>query len=320
MQTDTLIIIVTYNSSSYIRDCLTSLETSLVNRCHCIVIDNASKDDTMEKLAHYLEKAAGTVKDNITVTSSARNLGFAGGIDHVVFGLAEPGKYQNLVFLNPDTKIEEDTIENLLAPLDEDCNGASGGLILDMKTGMVQHAGGIIKENFITVHQFSGRDPQTLKEKNFGSEILYPDYVTGALFATKMSLFRALGGFDRGYRPAYYEELDYCLLLKKIGKKTVLNLHSRASHIEGGSVERFSGLFYKYYHKNRIRCAIINLGLKSFFKVFLPAERSWLKGAGIAGQKKALLYAYFLNFLFLPYNLAVKVKRYILAAGYLRSD
>lgn len=320
MEADTLIIIVTYNSVQHITDCMRSLKTVLEGRCRCIIIDNASKDGTLEKIGLFIKDEAGRAGKNIKVISSSRNLGFAGGIYHVVCGLVRPGSYENLIFLNPDTRVQEDTIDNLLLPLLDTANGASGALILDMETGKVQHAGGIIGDNFITSHSFSGEDLEAVEKRSGKSGMLYPDYVTGALFATRMGLFRSLGGFDRGYRPAYYEELDYCLLLKKAGKKTVLNLSSRASHFQGGSVGRFSPLFYKYYHKNRIRCAIINLGLKDFFKVFLPAERSWLAGPGAGGQKRAILYAYFLNFLFLPYNLSVKLKRYLLIYRYLRSN
>ena len=57
------------------------------------------------------------------------------------------------------------------------------------------------------------------------------DYVTGAFFATVFSLFRDSGGFDRGYRPVYFEELDYCLRLREAGWKVVSNT--------GGSVQAF---------------------------------------------------------------------------------
>jgi len=167
-------------------------------------------------------------------------------------------------------------------------------------------------------HGSSGKEYKEYADKegaknnlNIKENLKEVDYVTGALFATPLWIFKKIGGFDSGYRPAYYEELDYCIKIKRTGRKVVVNPYCVARHFEGASVKKFSKRFYKHYHKNRIRCAIINMSFFNFSREFFKEEFKWYRIKATKDQFTPLLYAYFLNFLFLPYNLTVKVKNYL---------
>ncbi|MFZ3106843.1 MAG: glycosyltransferase family 2 protein [Candidatus Hydromicrobium sp.] len=229
--------------------------------------------------------------------------------------------------------------------------GAAGGLILDYKKDTIQHLGGRVSPNFITSHIGYGKRYEDLKggyrnkgevqnigQKNvqkirqeikqgIGGKTYKPslenaqnimesikdvDYVTGAFFATEYKLFKSIGGFDSGYRPAYFEELDYCLKIRRSGWRVVVTPESIARHFEGASVEKFSRNFYRYYHKNRVRCAIINLGFLNFLKKFFPSELNWLRNKVTSDQIFPIFYAYFINFVFLPYNLIIKLKNHLI--------
>ena len=229
--------------------------------------------------------------------------------------------------------------------------GAAGGLILDYKKDTIQHLGGRVSPNFITSHIGYGKRYEDLKggyrnkgevqnigQKNvqkirqeikqgIGGKTYKPslenaqnimesikdvDYVTGAFFATEYKLFKSIGGFDSGYRPAYFEELDYCLKIRRSGWRVVVTPKSIARHFEGASVEKFSRNFYRYYHKNRVRCAIINLGFLKFLKKFFPSELNWLRDKVTSDQIFSIFYAYFINFVFLPYNLIIKLKNHLI--------
>ena len=144
------------------------------------------------------------------------------------------------------------------------------------------------------------------------ADIVEADYVTGAFFATRFSLFTSAGGFDRGYRPVYFEELDYCLKLKEAGWQIVSNMRARCRHFEGASIKKFSSRFYRHYHKNRVRCAIINLDVLEFIRFFMPAELRWLVRKATKDQALPILYAYFMNTLLLLYNLGVKINNYFI--------
>ena len=56
------------------------------------------------------------------------------------------------------------------------------------------------------------------------------DYCSGASFLlTRKDLFDKLNGFDPTYKPAYYEEVDFCVRLWKLGKNGLRPSHSDSS-------------------------------------------------------------------------------------------
>jgi GT2 family glycosyltransferase len=193
----------------------------------------------------------------------------------------------------------------------EEVTGVAGSLIYDYKGEKIQHAGGLIQDNFLTSHIEKLPAP--------GGGLIEADYATGAVFATKLKYFLDFKGFDTGYRPVYFEEVDFCLKLKKLGLRVFINPLSVARHYEGASIGKFSPNFYRYYHKNRVRCALISLSFVGFLKKFIPAEVRWLREKSTPDQNKAIFFAYFLNFLFLIYNLAVKIKNRFLIRGFIKN-
>ena len=60
-------------------------------------------------------------------------------------------------------------------------------------------------------------------------------YCSGALLATPRDLFTSLGGFDTVYRPAYYEDTDYCFAVRDAGKAVYYQPESVVVHLEGAT-------------------------------------------------------------------------------------
>lgn len=334
MSIKSLLVIVTYNSENFIEKCLYSVINQSYKDWFLIIIDNASSDSTIAKIRDFRNTYPGITTNNFKLKILKKNIGFAAAVNYAVFNFIEKEKkdieehLEFLVLLNPDMYLEKDAVKTIIStfngtdkkePLPVDGIGAAGGLILDYEKDLIQHMGGKINDNFITCHTGSGKRYSDLKkelkqEKVKGGEpgtikkIINADYITGAFFATDFELFKNIRGFDAGYRPVYFEELDYCLRLKRLGFRIVVNICSIARHFEGASVKKFSKSFYKFYHKNRVRCALINLGFKDFFRKFCKAEVNWLKTGATRDQFPCIFYAYFINFLFLPYNLVIKLK------------
>ncbi len=323
MGAKSLIIIVTYNSQDFIENCLYSVAGQDFKDWFLTVIDNNSNDETAAKVREFKNKNRSVNEKNFKFITLKKNIGFSRAVNYIVFNFISSEnkklikELKFLILLNPDVCLKQRALQELISTFKTDINhtelfkktGAAGGLILDYKKDTIQHMGGRIEKNFITSHIGHGRSYHDLKHKSGYKTV---DYVTGAFMATEFQLFKNLGGFDPGYRPLYFEELDYCLKIKKTGKLVVINYNSIARHYEGASVKRFSKNFYKYYHKNRIRCAVINMGFKNFLKNFIFAESAWLKKSADTSQILPILYAYFLNFIFLPYNLIIKLKNYLI--------
>jgi O-antigen biosynthesis protein len=80
------------------------------------------------------------------------------------------------------------------------------------------------------------------------------DYCSGALLATPRDVFSELGGFDERYRPAYYEDADYCFTLREHGKRVYYQPESIVLHVEGatGGTDLNSGV-KRYQSVNRVK-------------------------------------------------------------------
>jgi GT2 family glycosyltransferase len=320
MDNKSLIVIVTYNSQDFIYDCLKSIASQTFDMWQLIVIDNNSSDGTVDKIREFRNQTTRLDNNNFRLVKLKKNIGFSGAVNYSVSRIApliSPGPFEFLILLNPDIWLFPDALEKLVSTFDPSMPGggpdigAAGGLILEYDRDIVQHRTGKITENFITYHEGTGEDHDA-SSGNLDDLLIESDYVTGAFFATRFSLFSDLGGFDRGYRPVYFEELDYCLKLSEAGWRIVSNQQAVCRHFEGASVKSFSGRFYRHYHKNRLRCALLNMDILEIFRIFLPAEIRWLASSATRDQAVPLLYAYIINLVFLLYNLVQKIKNYFI--------
>ncbi|MBN1298777.1 MAG: glycosyltransferase family 2 protein [Actinobacteria bacterium] len=318
IKADTFIVLITYNSSDFIEKCIKSICDSDFKNWFLAILDNNSSDDTVKKIQQLKKERKSCILDdsNSRLIKLSKNIGFAAGVNYLVFDFlaknatAEMPGIKYLILINPDLVLEKSSLANLVKALEKQNKaeliagktGAVGGIIYDYDKKQIQNAGGVLKDNFITFHL---KNPPVQSE---GKQPYAVDYTSGALMGMKMAHFKSLGGFDSGYRPLYFEELDLCLKLKKVSLLPKIAPDVFARHFEGASVKKFSSNFYKHYHKNRIRCAIINIGFTGFFTKFIPSEIKWLKEEATCDQKSAIFWAYFLNFLFFLYNLAVRIK------------
>ena len=55
------------------------------------------------------------------------------------------------------------------------------------------------------------------------------------MLLTPRELFLRLGGFDERYKPAYYEDVDYCVRLWRNGYRVVYTPDAVATHVENAS-------------------------------------------------------------------------------------
>lgn len=315
-----LIVVVSYNSKKYILKCLNSILNQNYKGWFLVVLDNNSKDGTTGRIREFRNSQPELTRDNFKFISLKKNIGFSGGVNYAVYKFISRKKdlekdVDFLVLINPDILLTGDALKNLITAFNfSKYIGAVGGLILDYQKDTIQHFGAKVSLNFITSHLESGKSLKEFKKKYEDKTIIADDidYVTGAFFATRFKLFKKMGGFDTGYRPAYFEELDYCIKLKKSGKKIAVSPNAVSRHYQGASVNKFSKNFYLYYHKNRIRCAVINLPFGKLPFGFLKEEFRWIKTKATRDQYIPLLSAYFLNFILLPYNLIIKAKNHLI--------
>lgn len=224
-QPSTSIIIPCFNSWHHTERCLASLAETLGDSFvgEVIVVDDASTDATARKLAEWARR-----DHRHRVIRNAVNSGF---IDSCNTGAAAAsGEY--LVLLNNDTLTLDGWLTELLLTfrLRPDA-GAVGGMLL-YPDGRLQEAGGIVFSDASAANFGRGDTDPTCPLYN---RLRPVDYCSGALLATPRALFEQLGRLDPIYRPAYYEDTDYCFKVWASGRAVYYQPRSRVIHCEGAS-------------------------------------------------------------------------------------
>ncbi|MCP4536815.1 MAG: glycosyltransferase family 2 protein [Chloroflexi bacterium] len=186
----TSIIIVTYNGSAYLEQCLTSVQQDAGTDCEIIIIDNASTDDSADFVqSRYPE---------VMLVRNTINRGFAAACNQG----ADIAVGRVLVFLNQDTHVEPGWLSSLARGLDGEEIGLTTSKILLMSQPErihlcgqdVHYTGLVFGRGFL----FLADDMNTPKAVAA---------VSGASFAVRRQVWEELGGFDETLY-MYYEETD----------------------------------------------------------------------------------------------------------------
>lgn len=214
----TSIIIPVFNKAEFTWQCLGSLLKEIdFSQVEILVVDNASTDNTEEVLARF---------DNyVRVIANERNAGFVDACNQGA--AAAKGKY--LAFLNNDTTVLPGWLDYLVETIEGNPSAGAVGSMLLYPDGSIQEAGGIVWENG-EAHHYGWRDSPDDRRFNFAREV---DYCSAASLIVKQELFQRLGGFDRRFAPAYYEDVDLCFGVRSLGFKVIYQPMSRLVHFEG---------------------------------------------------------------------------------------
>ena len=92
MEINTLIIVVTFNSEAFIEKCLGSIMSSSFNRWFLVVLDNNSRDLTINKVNQFVSSSKKLNSANFKLIKLNKNIGFAAAVNHVVFNLLLRGQ------------------------------------------------------------------------------------------------------------------------------------------------------------------------------------------------------------------------------------
>ncbi|MDW7710828.1 MAG: glycosyltransferase family 2 protein [Deferrisomatales bacterium] len=216
------VVIPVFNKSIHTFTCLKSLLQDTAGVAYeVIVVDNASTDDTPWMLAAI---------ENITVIVNQENLGF---VDACNLGASRArGAY--LHFLNNDTIVTPGWLAALVDVLTADPSvGAAGSKLLYPNLRLAE-AGGMVGPGARAVN--IGKFERAGKPQY--NRLRQVDYCSGASLMVRRDLFERIGGFDRRFAPAYWEDTDLCFALRKLGFHVLYQPASVVVHFEGVSAGR----------------------------------------------------------------------------------
>jgi GT2 family glycosyltransferase len=237
-QTKVAIITVTYNSADFIEQYLDSVAPFLKGSEHqLILVDNESKDNTLEIIEQFAQKHH--LDQQIQSIGLEKNLGFGKGCNKGVEA-AEAYNPDYLWFLNPDTKVFDNSGKELLALLSgsEDVDFAGSVLVNEQS---IKRPGAFRFPTLINVFLSNMRlgvldklFPKYTTAVPIEEKPYQADWLTGASFMVKSNCFAQLKGFDPYYF-LYFEEVDLFYRAKKAGFSVWACPSSQVFHISGAS-------------------------------------------------------------------------------------
>lgn len=250
------ILIVTYNSSEYIEDCLQALARTTYKTIEILVVDNASTDNTVELLKKQQKK----ITLPMELFTERENLGYAAGnnlaADHA------NGKY--LFIINPDTTVTPNFLEPLIdkAEADSTISVCQPMVYLTKQPDIINLSGKIT--HFLGFDWI--RDFEKKKVRKSGNIASF----SGSGVLIKKDVFQQLGGFDPHYF-MYYEDTDLSWRMRLMGYKLWYEPNSILYHdYKYTPVETYQTLHQKLFfaERNRLITLLKNYSLKSWLLLF----------------------------------------------------
>lgn len=240
------IIIVNYNVKYFLRQCLQSIYASNYDgSLEVIVVDNNSQDGSQEMLSKEFPQ--------VKLIDSKENLGFSKANNLAI----KQAKNPHTLILNPDTILEENTLEtcqNYLGQL-EDAGAivvkmvdGSGTYLPESKRGFPTPQSALYKlsglarifpRSSIFNHYYLGHlDKKDLNE----IEVL-----TGAFCYMPTTLIQEIGGFDEDYF-MYGEDIELSFQIKQKNKKIYYIPSTQIIHFKGESTKKLGRKYLSSFY------------------------------------------------------------------------
>jgi len=231
------VIIVTYNSARAIGPCLEALAHE---DCEIVVVDNASQDQTVQRVEELV------AWHDLRLLANDRNRGFAAAVNEG----AREATGEVLLLLNPDAIAEPGAVTALMQFMDSTSAAAAGGALLEADgkpargfafRGLPTLAA-LLCETML-VNQLWPGNPINRQYRCLDADYSQPQQVeqpAGACIAITRAAWDKAGGFDEQFCPVWFEDVDLCKRLREAGGKIMYCPKARFHHRGAHSVSKLS--------------------------------------------------------------------------------
>ncbi|WP_286748572.1 glycosyltransferase family 2 protein [Marinobacter sp. UBA2688] len=236
------IVTVNWNAGLQLKECINSaLSHNKGELSRIIVVDNGSTDDSV---------AAVEGLSCVEVIHTGENLGFAAACN---IG-AQAGSAPYILFLNPDTRLEEGALSVPLAFMEQPENakvGICGIQLIDEHDKVSRTCARFptlrrLVSSALGMDKVPGLYGSGMRMCNWDhKDTRKVDQVMGAFFFVRREAFEACGGFDERFF-VYFEEVDVANRSKSAGFDSWYLAEARAFHAGGGTSRQVKAhrLFY----------------------------------------------------------------------------
>lgn len=213
-------IIVNYQSEKYLAKCISSIKEKFLGVEYEIIVVNNDNLDIQ-------------CLSEIKIINSGKNIGFGAACN---LG-AKTAQGEILCFLNPDTEIVSENIQDLLGEFEKDNKLAIIGprLIVESPRRGVSTQEWIAGKEVTILNTLLNNFGYKRDKKIWASESpIECAWVSGAAMFVREDLFQKLGGFDEKFF-MYFEDIDLCRRARKLGYKILYFPNFQIKHFGGKS-------------------------------------------------------------------------------------
>lgn len=210
-------IVVNFNSGKTILECIHSILQSTNIHPMIIIIDNASRDASLEDCKNKFP--------NLIYIYNSHNIGF-GAAANIGIRYALERNASTITLCNPDAVLNKNCAQKLISIVQtKKAHIVSPVIYNDAACNKIWFAGGII--SFLRLHATHQKMlmPPT-------QELYYDtDYITGCVMVVHADVFKKIGLFDERFF-LYYEDADLSLRARNVGYILGIVKDAKAYHHE----------------------------------------------------------------------------------------
>ncbi len=267
------IVIVNYNVTQLLRNCLLSIQKYCEGIDYeVIVIDNKSTDSSWGDLIPEFPK--------VHFIASEKNEGFSKANNRAIETAA--GEY--LLILNPDTELEGFYLNEILNFADSKTNfGCLGVRMHDANGNFLPESKRSVPDMINSFEKLFTNFKKKKSKSYYRNDVdeygvAEVEVITGAFFLVKKEVYEKVGGLDERYF-MYGEDIDLCYTLLNnnyknyyYGKASILHHKGESTVKDELYLERFYGAMQifidKYYKVNKpLQYSFMKAGLRLRHKI-----------------------------------------------------
>jgi len=228
------VVLVNWNNEEDTAECLASLAEQTYDDFCVIVVDNGSKQESLDYLTERFEWPVYVRNEDNRGATGGYNSGICESLDR---------NADYVLLLNNDTAVERSFLADLVDCLDDlpDDAGVFEPAIHTYETGELWAAGADVNPN-------TGATSHRIEDRPY-DEAERVDYAVAAAVLIDAEVFRDVGLFDTDFF-IYYDEPEFCARARNAGWSVWYVPVSGVRHKEG--IEYTHAAFHDYYYtRNR---------------------------------------------------------------------
>jgi len=241
------VVIVNYNGGPMLQGCVHSAVRDGVLASQIIVVDNGSRDGSIDDLERSI--------DGVAVIRNSCNTGFARAVNQgIELVLADTSPAEFILLLNNDAQLEPGALRAFADGFDSLPNLAIAGGQLRYPDGRLQSAFAplpSLAEEILPLILLKMLFPHRFRRKTVVDKPISVECVLGACLSVRSAILPRLGLLDEDYF-FFFEEIEWCQRASRMGAEVYYLPGASAIHGQGQTANRFRGPSRVEYQRSKL--------------------------------------------------------------------